>query len=1289
MNAIDQYNITKSWEQSLVPAPSLIDGRTEQDRLNFLSNYASLINFYDSNNQVKGNWSPFLIKDPVFLLAHIAKTRFTAAHSRYVNTCATLSRLFQKPEEHPAHRQEDVAWAFNLLFGELTDIFIHIKQWIYFMRMTNDEYDLKTYIIYQTKTNFSKYYWALNSLQQSLYISSVIEGINPVDHNRFYFFDAHEEVIWKENKDNNPYWKVLGLANPLRKNTPEDIYQALRNAGNKLFAFFHALVKNADAGFTTLSTQKSRYPDTTLLRTLVHLLKPYQDQLNEIAQKHLQFYYKDILKQEERAAIADSVYLCSTLAKPASTFSLPAGTVFSAGLDAQKKPILFSTAATVDLNPATIIGGYTLSRSALPGPGAPLYLKGIPAPGVVQKDKAGKVQSWETFGGSAALQKTVIKPCIAFASPLLFLQEGKRDIQLEIYFSNSITPGSMPAVKYFLSTLNGWLDVTGRINSKKSGYLDNGLKAVIALKTTDPPIVAFQKINPDGLDSQWPLLKLEFSSYRDIARPPVMNKLSITVGVEGVKTFQLSNDYGALSTKTPFPLFGPTPMVNSNFMIGSSEIFSKPFDSLVIELNWEQLPIDFAVYYERYNAYVKQTIPPLPVPPSPVPCSVPVPPSQSAASRSVPVQPPQPWWYWLWRIIKSWFCKPDTNPPEPVPFNDECFTVDFSLQQDTGWEDFLMTRYIENPVQDSKPKFIPNPPDAPDQQPAGKNVGLFVPYFQLNSDEQWVDAYLTSSSIFGYPPDVSATGAVKKCVPEIQNSILKFTGSGSSGFMRMTLSGPLLYGFGSAMYANVVSCIALTNAMALADKKTKPTPPFSPPANLPYTPKLNGLTGYYSASCTYQFPPSSSPETYPLQCFLYSPFSNYLVYDSSKTIEYDYTIGGSGTTSTSGGVPLFETFNYDGYLFLEMSGLLPSASFNLYFELARNYISNAAAGDVGYFYASKTGWKKLPLLSDGTNKFSCPGIITVAIPDDVANDAPFMPGTSYWLCIGVQDQAASFSQTVFFQANGFTAQRSSSISSTLNAVPRLAAAMISKPQTAIPQLSATVQPFPSFGGKAPETYTDMNRRISTRLLTKDRAVFAGDYLMLIKQEFNDIYFAKPVFNTETGSIGLYLIKGYAGPAEPNAFLPLVSGCQEEKINHYLDKRTSPFSNITVSNFNIQYVKVFAGVTIDPDLEPLDMQQSIDQALNIFLSPWITSTAQQVIIGQPVSGAMVAGLLKNIPGILSVDDVRFQSWGINSANKTKWSVIGNLSGGVSVAPASETALLVSCMNHNIQCKPGKK
>ena len=143
MNAIDQHNAIISLEQSLVPATSLIDSRTEKDWLGFLCDYASLINFYDSKNLVKGTWEPFLLKDPVFLLASISKTRFNQIHSRYVNACTVLERHFTLEKLKHIHvdgHKKDIPDSFNQVFDQLTDIFIHIKRWIYFMQKTDDDY---------------------------------------------------------------------------------------------------------------------------------------------------------------------------------------------------------------------------------------------------------------------------------------------------------------------------------------------------------------------------------------------------------------------------------------------------------------------------------------------------------------------------------------------------------------------------------------------------------------------------------------------------------------------------------------------------------------------------------------------------------------------------------------------------------------------------------------------------------------------------------------------------------------------------------------------------------------------------------------------------------------------------------------------------------------------------------------------------------------------------------------------------------------------------------------------
>ena len=112
---------------------------------------------------------------------------------------------------------------------------------------------------------------------------------------------------------------------------------------------------------------------------------------------------------------------------------------------------------------------------------------------------------------------------------------------------------------------------------------------------------------------------------------------------------------------------------------------------------------------------------------------------------------------------------------------------------------------------------------------------------------------------------------------------------------------------------------------------------FIKPANLPFAPKLVSFIGHYTASQAYVFTGGINPG-YPVQCFMYSPFNNHKVYDNAQAIDqyqYDVDAPANPAVNTTGGIPLFSTYKYDGYLFIGLNNLIPSGSLSIYFELAR------------------------------------------------------------------------------------------------------------------------------------------------------------------------------------------------------------------------------------------------------------------------------------------------------------------------------------------------------------------
>lgn len=1249
MHQIDQNSAMNSMEQALSAHSSLVDGRTEKDWLYFLAEFASLINFYDNNNTIRGNWAPFLMKDPVFLFAAISKTRLEKFESAYKRLAVNLQGFIAKNKD-----PKEISHGFNQLFDLLTDIFMRIKRWVYYMQLSVYEYPLKTYVANQVKSSFSRYFWALISLQQNLFLSGAIQGIVPVDHSRLVFFDLHDELIWKQNKDKSPYWDVLDLNHPIKKNDPAHFLKAVTKVGGELLAFFKSIIMRSASEYEMLKTQKSKYPDTLLLRSFIDLLKIHQQQLNGITQRHLRFYYKDILKQEMLPATADEVFICATLAKKDSVFMLPAGTLFDAGVDLQNDPVSFASKENVYLNPATI--GQALSLAIVKDADGfySCRINDIPDPGTLIKSDDGKIQSWQTFGGDSGSLTVEVKPAIIIASPLLLLKEGQRNISLTLNFAGAIDKRIFSGAVFYVSSQTDWLPVKSDIQFSPGSDADlNQVILCFELNPEDPGIENFEK-HPDGLDSAWPMLKIIFGQGLDFSAPPLLKTMSISVKVSGIKTFVLYNDNGLLAPQKPYLLFGPTPAVNSSFIIGSSEIFSKPINSLGIELDWDKLP-DFPVYYKQYNYYIRKQL-------------------KEAGNRSFITRikdffltPFRMLWCW----IKSLWPKKFKRCCFKNEYSNTCFTVKFEILQDHQWKDLPLKKvgpfaFVDNEIQ-------PTPYAGGNgccEDPQNPNM-----LFSTQGD----DCSIYPFSYFAYTED-SGTPVNFDGDPGIQQSALQFTDDTACGFLKMSLDAPEP-GFGWSIYANVVSFIALHNARELSRAAADDfyTPKFIDAANVPYAPKLTGLSGCYTASVKYDL--TSSKQDYPLQCFLNNPFGDQMIYPSNGNVQQAIQKPGTGIRSGDG-LLLHHAFDYKGYLFVGFDGLISGSTLDLYFELARKYPVSIAESKITYFYLSTAGWKELEVLSDGTKNFICSGIIKLAVPDDIDPGSKLMPAKKYWMAIATENDPALFARTVLLKTNGIKIIRTGNIVLPAGSIPELPAGSIARTRTSIPRISAIEQPFPSFGGKAGEDEMMMNRRVSRRIKTKDRVVFADDYYNLVSQEFKDIYYSKAIFDEIQEYVNVYVVKAVDSITAPHAFLPLVTACKEKTIGDFLQERTSAFLRIRVSNFKLQFVQVSTLITIKEGFGEKAVKGNIMEALNLFLSPWIRSRANQIRIGDVVTEAGTAALIKEVDGVDEVQTISFKTW---QGKDSDFQMPDGLDDNFSVRPMGDDHLIVSGMNHIVQFK----
>ncbi|WP_316839300.1 hypothetical protein [Pedobacter gandavensis] len=1207
MKFVNQHRLLNSVYESLTPGPALIDGRTEEDWLRFLTEFATLINFYDQDNSLNGTWEPFLLKDPVFLMAAISGANYAKMYALYLNTCHKLEQLLGL-----GRGNEDLAHSFNQLFDQLINSFLKIKQWYHYMANSKVNYPLKTYVATQIRTTFGNELQAIFSLRQELFRSGLIVGLAPVDPVLLEKFSGYEARIWREGAYNGHYWELLGLS-ALKDNTINDIFKALSHVAEALFNFLKVIITQAKIEYSRLLKLKSSFPDTTLLRSFIHLLKVQQAQLNGIADHHLRFYYRDVLMQTERKAVADRAYLVATLTAKDAFVSLPLATLFDAGLDSERHPILFESTEEVVLNPAAIPMAYTLSRVPASNELSILQLLSISNPGVLQKDEEGKVLSWNTLGSHEPDPAAQQALGIAFASPMLLLREGTRNIKIFLNYTGSVDLNMLQGAQCYLSTTTDWLEVTAALTFENTTD-PLSINITIALKSTDPAIERFLE-HPDGIDSSWPMFKLVFNQVTEAkVAVPVLQAMKIEVDVTDMETFQLYNDYGALSSKVSYPPFGPTPEKGSNFILGSNEIFSKPVESLNIELSWATLPQppDFSIYYQAYNLYLNKGL-------------------------TVTKTPDSCW-------LKNIFSKKNTELPatETVdePYNNTCFVVDFQVLDEKNWEPVVF---------DSNLLFSPD----------GDGLSSLSPY--------------SSTAI-----------PLSACDPSLQNQSMKFTETSTGGFLKMELTGPD-YGFGTTIYPNVVSAVTLCNSQILYNNEDQP---FFEQAQLPFTPKLKSFTASYVASVQYVFNAESglvaTIDSYPVQAFLYTPFTNYLVYDNLNELPVQKdTIGDSGSTiSDASGIPLYASFNYDGFLYLAIDNLIPATSFNIYFELARTYVSgDVKLPQVEYYYLGTEGWAALVVLSDGTNNLSSSGIVSLNIPADISLESSLMPKGCYWIAI-VANDISHVAATVLLSTNGISVQRTTT-DPDLAAQPNIPAGTITRTKMPFSKISSILQPFPSFGKRAAEDVRTMNRRVSQRLKTKDRAVSATDYVVLIKQGFEVVFDAVVIVDPLQKTTNVYVVKTVDHWTVAHAFIPMVSVDEEAQMKLYLQKRTSAFSLLRVMNPEFQKVVVYATIRILPGYEFSAVQQRLMQALNIYLSPWIKDPGLQVAIYQDISDVQVAAFIKTIEGVEAVERLCFKSW-IYRSDCTE--IPENLEAISVVKPLIKSALFISNMIHQISLNP---
>ena len=331
-----------------------------------------------------------------------------------------------------------------------------------------------------------------------------------------------------------------------------------------------------------LEAEAQVHPHLALYFAFIEVFQIAQDELNRFTQRHLDYYYNNILKFERKNAVADQVHLFFGIGGKETKAMVPRGTVFEGGNDNNGKKRLYASNFDVIVNKSEI-----------------------------DRIKTVTIDDFESAVQDNILSDGTPRPFelgFALSSPVLYLKDGIRRIEVR-FDSDEVAKlvQKFNCVEY--STAEGWQSV-------EVSDSNNGNKIVLEVTKAMPPFAGYSEpMHQMYIQAKDPVLRFVLGTDTDSLSNDDLFKLlalpsslvsSITVDVKESADLLLYNDYGKVSNGVPFLPFGHNPIVGSSrFLIRNNKIFNKYLKSFGFSLEWRGLPDNLISYYSSYQEGMK------------------------------------------------------------------------------------------------------------------------------------------------------------------------------------------------------------------------------------------------------------------------------------------------------------------------------------------------------------------------------------------------------------------------------------------------------------------------------------------------------------------------------------------------------------------------------------------------------------------------------------------------------------------------------------------------------------
>ncbi len=623
---------------TLDPAYAPVDERTVAHRMVFARAYAAYLKYYNSNNVQEGDWQAFFNNDVSVLLAVAAVQDVDDYRSNIKGYFDFLKNRDNQLKEQDL--KDNLGCLFSCA-GTLARQLDVLKEGL------PVEIPLKAALqnLIQSQLapafkNLMLYY------RDGLTPNPPPPPVAPYLNNKEPTFSimgakaTFEDVIkiqgfsedWIAEDSATKWADYLNHINNMSENPPPQRY----GSGNTIFArvnhiathnlftsifdqllkAYARIVKEAEQALEKTFLEWDRHePHYALFLAFLRLFEFARTEMNTLTGRHLDFYYREILRLREKTSEPGHAHLLVELAKQVDSHEFKKDVLFKAGKDALGKDAVFANDYDFVANHAKVAALKTVYRHGSENAGkeqSDKHQGRLYASPVANSDDGmgaeltSEDKSWHPFhnkmyqdGALIEIKMPKAEVGFAIASHYLLMAGGIRTITVK--FSATSLPNNLVLsnedIDCFLTTEKGWF--AGKV-SEFNGEINNKLNIKIELSGMDPAIVPYlMKTHGYNFATNLPVLLVKlkhrndspylYSQLQDI----VVSQIDLTVNVTGLKTLAVSNDFGPVDTSKPFQPFGASPVANSALVIGSKEVFQKALSSAAINVTWQSNPAPY------------------------------------------------------------------------------------------------------------------------------------------------------------------------------------------------------------------------------------------------------------------------------------------------------------------------------------------------------------------------------------------------------------------------------------------------------------------------------------------------------------------------------------------------------------------------------------------------------------------------------------------------------------------------------------------------------------------------